>query len=121
MFQVKKLDVHLNAFADVKIKDAFGDVLLGTPSKCILQFFGGCFWKVSSKASPKAAPKASPKAVNVWSKIPVPNDRLRQLDENQLLEYNKNKYKRGYNLVVECHASDLIARVRFPLPAPKSP
>ena len=26
----------------------------------------------------------------------------------------------GYNLVVECHASDLIARVRFPLPAPLS-
>ena len=24
----------------------------------------------------------------------------------------------GYNLVVECHASDLVARVRFPLPAP---
>ena len=27
-------------------------------------------------------------------------------------------YIRGYNLVVECHASDLIARVRFSLPAP---
>ncbi len=26
----------------------------------------------------------------------------------------------GYNLVVECHASDLIARVRFPLAAPLS-
>ena len=26
----------------------------------------------------------------------------------------------GYNLVVECHASDLIARVRFSLPAPLS-
>ena len=26
----------------------------------------------------------------------------------------------GYNLVVECHASDLIARVRFSLPAPKN-
>ena len=25
-----------------------------------------------------------------------------------------------YNLVVECHASDLVARVRFPLPAPLS-
>ena len=25
----------------------------------------------------------------------------------------------GYNLVVECHASDLVARVRFSLPAPK--
>lgn len=25
----------------------------------------------------------------------------------------------GYNLVVECHASDLIARVRFPPSAPK--
>ena len=24
----------------------------------------------------------------------------------------------GYNLMVECHASDLIVRVRFPLPAP---
>lgn len=24
-----------------------------------------------------------------------------------------------YNLVVECHASDLVARVRFPLPAPR--
>ena len=24
----------------------------------------------------------------------------------------------GYNLVVECHASDLVARVRFSLPAP---
>ena len=24
----------------------------------------------------------------------------------------------GYNLVVECNASDLVARVRFPLPAP---
>ena len=28
-------------------------------------------------------------------------------------------YTCGYNLVVECHASDLIARVRFSLPAPK--
>ena len=26
----------------------------------------------------------------------------------------------GCNLVVECHASDLIARVRFPPPAPLS-
>ena len=25
----------------------------------------------------------------------------------------------GYNLVVECNASDLVARVRFPLPAPQ--
>ena len=28
--------------------------------------------------------------------------------------------KCGCNLVVECHASDLIARVRFPPPAPLS-
>ena len=26
----------------------------------------------------------------------------------------------GYSLVVESHASDLMARVRFPLPAPLS-
>lgn len=28
-------------------------------------------------------------------------------------------YIRGYNLVVECCASDPTARVRFPLPTPK--
>ena len=32
--------------------------------------------------------------------------------------YNYFKFICGYNLVVECHASDLIARVRFSLPAP---
>ena len=33
--------------------------------------------------------------------------------------YNIKGSKCGYNLVVECHASDLIAWVRFPLPAPR--
>ena len=33
-----------------------------------------------------------------------------------MIYYIRNKC--GYNLVVECHASDLIARVRFSLPAP---
>ena len=39
-----------------------------------------------------------------------------------LVIFSKNVYTKyicRYNLVVECHASDLTARVRFPLPAPK--
>lgn len=35
------------------------------------------------------------------------------------MELEFKLYNRGYNLMVECHASDLIVRVRFPLAAPK--
>ena len=53
---------------------------------------------------------------------------LQEKDKGKIiLVYNKNINKSvksfmfcGYNLVVECHASDLIARVRFPLPAPNN-
>lgn len=34
------------------------------------------------------------------------------------MELEFKLYNRGYNLMVECHASDLIVRVRFPLAAP---
>lgn len=45
---------------------------------------------------------------------------VNKIDREIKLCYNKkcNKNICGYNLVVECHASDLIARVRFSLPAP---
>ena len=37
-----------------------------------------------------------------------------------LYKYSIQYFKCGCNLVVECHASDLIARVRFPPSAPLS-
>ena len=39
------------------------------------------------------------------------------MDRSSTLLISTNKIC-GYNLVVECNASDLVARVRFSLPAP---